>query len=100
MTKTTCPTYCRNPKRAILKIASLAALLLLFVGLLSLTIDHDAISRMKFDLSLWTVIALVLIINLLSAACFIVMYAAYLWIRRDLKPPRSEDMPDQDPNAA
>lgn len=82
-----------------MKVAALAGLLLLMIGLLSLSIDQAALNQLKFDLSLWTVIALVIIINLISATSFIILYAAYLWVRCDLKPPRSEDMPDHDPKA-
>jgi hypothetical protein len=99
MVKNKCLPYSRNPRRAALKMAVIAGVLLLFVGLLSLTVNQAALNQLKFDLSLWTVIALVLIINLLSAACFIILYIAYRWVRCDLKPPRSEDMPDQDPSA-
>lgn len=99
MTRKQCAPYSRNPKRALLKIAAIVGILLLIVGLLSLSIDQAALNQLKFDLSVWTVIALVLIINLISAASFIVLYAAYLWVRCDLKPPRSEDVPDHDPSA-
>ena len=92
-------SYSRNPRRAVLKIAVIIGIMLLSAGLLSLAVDNTAINQLKFDLSLWTVIVLVLIINLVSAGCLIILYAAYRWVRQDLKPPRSEDIPDQDSSA-
>jgi hypothetical protein len=84
--------YVRNPRRAALKTVLVVGFIALCVWLLSLTLDHSALDRLKFDLSLWTLIVLVMITNLVSFACFIILYAAYKWVRCDLKPPRAEDM--------
>lgn len=87
---------CPNRCRAVAKIAVIAAVLLGFLGLLALTIDESAIDRIKFDLSLWSLIAVVLIINLVSCAVFTALFFAYQWVRRDLKTPRVED--ERDPS--
>lgn len=89
--------YRRNPRRALCKTLLVAGFAGLCVWILSLTIDEGALDRLKFDLSLWTLIALVLIINLVSLASFAVLYAAYKWVRCDLRPPRDiDDDGDQD----
>lgn len=80
---------CRH-KRACLKLAVvLGAIALAVAGLLQL-VTADALDELKQSLSLWSVIVLVVIINLVSFACFIVLNAAYQWIRRDWKPPERE----------
>jgi hypothetical protein len=94
MVKENSVCYSRNPRRACLKTLLVVGFTALCVWGLSLTLDHSALDHLKFELSLWTMIALVLITNLVSFACFIVLYAAYNWVRCDLKPPRAEDVQD------
>jgi len=83
-----------NPLRASLKIALIVAALLVLAGLLALTIDSQALDQLKLDLSLWSLIAVVLIINIVSFAIFITLFFAYQWVRCDLKNPRIEDERD------
>ena len=80
---------CRH-KRACLKLAVVLGAITLAVAGLSQLITTEALDELKHNLSLWSVIALVVIINLVSVACFIVLNAAYQWIRRDLKPSNRE----------
>lgn len=87
---------CPNRARAAVKIAVIIAALLGLLGLLAVTIDESAIDRIKFDLSLWSLIAVVLMINLASCAVFTALFFAYQWVRRDLKTPRVED--ERDPS--
>jgi hypothetical protein len=74
-----------------MKIALIVAGLLLLAGLLALTVDSQALDQLKLDMSLWSLIAVVLIINIVSFAVFIVLFFAYQWVRCDLKPPSASD---------
>lgn len=89
------PTTTR-PLRAGAKIAVIVAGLLLLAGLLAMTIDSDALDRLKYDLSLWSLIAAVLVINIVSFALLMVLFFAYQWVRCDLKTPRIEDEKNND----
>lgn len=51
---------------------------------LVLSLSNDVLDELKFNLSLWTIIALVFIINIVSFLCFLVMYLAYQWIKHDM----------------
>lgn len=74
-------------KRACVKMAAVLLAIIAAVAVLSQFITVDAIDTLKHSLSLWSIIALVIIINLVAFGCFIVLYFAYQWIRCDLKPP-------------
>jgi len=80
-----------NHKRACIKTAIVLLAIVLTVTILSQLVTADALDVLKHSLSLWSIIALVIIINLVSFGCFIVLFFAYQWIRRDMKPPRKED---------
>lgn len=90
------PLYQPNPRRAGCKIAIIVAGLLLLAFALGYSIDDPGLSRLKFNLSIWSMIVIVLIINILSCVCFLILYVAYQWVRCDLKAPRAEDERDQD----
>lgn len=75
-----------NRKRALGKAAVVLLAIILAVFALSQLITVDTIDVLKHSLSLWSIVALVVIINLVSFGCFIVLYFAYRWIRCDLKP--------------
>lgn len=79
-----------NRRRALGKAAVVLLAIVLAVAGLSQLITTDTIDILKHSLSLWSIVALVVIINLVSFACFIVLFFAYQWIRCDLKPPRDE----------
>ncbi len=64
-------------------VVLVVALALLF-GLIMLVGDQH-LDQLKHSLSLGTIILLVVILNVVSFICFIVMYGAYQWIRTDLK---------------
>lgn len=93
MTKKAVP-HTRNPRRAVIKMAVIILGLLIVAGGLLLTIDDSVLDQLKFNLSLGALIALVVVINIISFVFFILLYAAYQWVRRDLKDPRSEDLAD------
>jgi amino acid transporter len=81
-----------NKKRACVKIAVVAVAVIAALSALALLLDGQALDELKHTLSLWTIVALVVIINLVSFVCFVVLYAAYRWVRRDLKPPRDAEL--------
>lgn len=81
---------CPCQARACLKIALIVALALGAAVLLSRAVDGPALDELKHSLSIGAVIALVLIANLVSFACFLVLYGAYRWVRRDLAPRRED----------
>lgn len=85
-------SQCTNKKRACAKIALVAVLVLAAIAALVMLLDGQALDELKHTLSLWTIVALVLVINLVSFVCFVVLYAAYRWVRRDLKPPRDAEL--------
>ena len=62
----------------------------LFIHVLSQFVDDAALDHLKHNLSLWSIIALVIIINLVSFICFIVMINLYKWISRDFKSPKDD----------
>lgn len=77
-----------NRRRALGKASVVLAAIAAAVAGLSQLITTDTIDVLKHSLSLWSIVALVVIINLVSFSCFIVLFFAYRWIRCDLKPPR------------
>jgi len=80
-----------NRFRAILKTIFILAGIAAGVTALSYFVDDQALNVLKHNLSLWSIIALVVIINLVSFGCFIVLYAAWQWVRCDLKPHTTDD---------
>jgi cytochrome b subunit of formate dehydrogenase len=90
MTKPPCE-YCPHPKRALMKVVGLLVVLGLLVGGGFVLFDDSAIDQIKYDLSLGALILLVVAVNAVSLLCFVLIYMAYQWVRRDLKAPRSED---------
>ena len=75
-----------NRKRACAKMAAVSVLVVAVLAALIWLVNDRMLDELKHTLSLWTIVALVLIINLVSFVCFVVLYAAYRWVRRDLKP--------------
>jgi cytochrome bd-type quinol oxidase subunit 2 len=72
--------------RAALKAAMVAAIVLVvLIGALAI-VDADAVYNLKRRLSLWLILAIVVIIDLLSFIVFALLFAAYKWIKRDLDP--------------
>jgi thiosulfate reductase cytochrome b subunit len=83
---------CPNTTRGCCKIAVvfiLAALLL--TGLLYL-VDAQAVDELKHTLSVWTIVALVIIINLVSFLCFIILHFAWKWAQSDFKASNKNDI--------
>ena len=85
-----------NRRKALAKLVLLVVGFLIMTSALIFLIDDSAFNQIKFELSLGTMILLVVAINLVCFACFILMYVAYQWIRCDLKAPRSEDIRDDE----
>lgn len=86
-----CSPYRQNPARALAKLVFMAALALGALFACLQLVDEEALSALKHSLNAPTIIGLVLIINLISFVFFLILYAAWQWVRRDLKPPRPEE---------
>ena len=71
--------------RGCLKILLLLAICTVIVAVLSQYIDEQSLDVLKHNLSVRTIITLVIVINLVSFMCFTVMYFAYRWISKDFK---------------
>lgn len=82
---------CPCPASVCKKLLVVFVVVLLIVAGLSSFVDTQAISEIKYNFSLWTIIALVIIINLVSGLCFLAMYMAYRWVQRDIKPSRDDE---------
>ncbi len=85
------PVHPVNMRRAAVKTAFILAIVISVLAGLIHAVSGQVIDELKHSLSMWTVIALVVIINLVSFACFMVLYMAYQWVRCDLKGPRDKD---------
>ena len=83
-------------RRAFFKIAILLFGAVLLIAGLGLLIDDHSLQQLKHNLSLGTIIILVIIINLVSFVCFMLMLAAYKWVRGDLKPHRQDILDEKD----
>lgn len=81
-------------KRVCLKLGITILTTALLIGLLSHFISGQALDELKHSLSLWTIIALVVVINLVGFICFLVLFAVYQWIRGDLKAQNSDILKD------
>lgn len=80
-----------NPRRALAKTGFIIVTAILIIAALAYFVNEQALDELKHNLSLWSLIALVIIINLVSFICFIVLYAAYRWVKGDLKAPEKAD---------
>ena len=85
-----------KPRNAVKKIGCVIFLALLLLAVLVLTINDQALDELKFNLGLWTIIALVLIINLVSFVSFLVMYIIYRWVKNDLESDDIQNTDDED----
>lgn len=74
------------------KLAIIFAVCLLLLFVLLGVFSERALDEIKHALSLWTLVSLVIFINLISFLCFIVMFSAWRWIQRDIKPPKDKDL--------
>lgn len=92
MDRPVAPQHCLSRRRAACKAVVVFIIAAVIIAALSRLISERDLETLKHSLSLWTLIALVVIINVVSFACFIVMFAAWQWIRRDLKPPRDDGL--------
>ena len=79
-------------KRAFIKIAVIIVLAVLAISTLAFFINDRSVEQLQHNFSLWTIIALVMIINLVSFLCFIMLYLAYRWVRADLKPGEDDEL--------
>lgn len=82
--------------RIVFKLACIIITAILVTAGLILSIDDQALDNLKHRLSLWTLIALLLIINLVSFVSFLVMYLAWKWVCIDLKPDDYDVLTDRE----
>ena len=83
-------------RRIACKLAFIIITAALVITGLAWSIDDQALDNLKYRLSLWTLIALLLIINLVSFVSFLVMYMAWKWVRIELKPDKSDVLGDKE----
>ena len=83
--------YRTHKIRAIFKAAGVLLCVAVAVVILADLISTDQIDMLKHHLDLWTIIALMVIINLLSFAIIFMLYTAYRWIKGDVKPDRDAE---------
>jgi uncharacterized membrane protein len=76
--------------RAALKAALVAAVVLAALVFSLSVVDQETVYGLKQSLSLWLIMALVVIVNLVSFIVIALLFAAYKWIRRDLDPREDE----------
>ena len=79
-----------NPKRAYTKIAVVAATLGVLLGALITFVDRESFQDLRHHLTLWLVLAIVVIVNLTSFLLFTLFWAIYRWIKNDLEPPQED----------
>jgi heme/copper-type cytochrome/quinol oxidase subunit 2 len=72
-------------RRIVCKLALILTTAAIVIAGLVWSIDDQALDNLKHRLSLWTLIALLLIINVVSFVSFLVMYMAWKWVRSDIK---------------
>lgn len=82
--------YKTHPGRATLKLLFLALVAAAALALSLQWVDQGVLDTIKHHLSVPTIILLVVIINLVSFVLFLLAYAAWQWVRSDLKPPPVE----------
>jgi uncharacterized BrkB/YihY/UPF0761 family membrane protein len=83
---------CRNSRRACAKMAFVFVVALLVLAGLINFVNGQLLSDLKHNFSLEVIIALVIIINLVSFLCFMVLYTTYRWIRRDFNPSQYDEL--------
>lgn len=76
-------TSVMNKKKGCLKLVAVACAALICLIFLVVLVNEKVLDELKFSLSLWTIIGVVLIINIVSFISFLCMYAAYRWIKKD-----------------
>ncbi len=79
-----------NKRRAYLKIAAIGAVLGVILGALIAFVDHETLNGLRHHLTLFLIVAIVVIVNLTSFLLFILFFAIYQWIRRDFEPSTDE----------
>lgn len=72
-------------KRALIKMGVVLICVLAALAVLIYAVSSPMASDIKYNLSGWMVVALVLIVNLASFASFLVLYTAWRWIKCDLR---------------
>jgi hypothetical protein len=72
-------------RRALPKIAVLLMVGLGLCAAFVFSLDDAMLASIKQSLSMWSVLVLVVAINMVSAAVLLALYMAWCWVRCDLK---------------
>lgn len=78
---------CKNKKRGCVKITIVLISCGLIVALLAYSLDAQSLDVLRHNLSIWTIISLILLINVVSFMCFTIMYGVFKWIKKDFAAP-------------
>lgn len=73
-----------KPARATCKIALVAALLGVLLGIVITYVSREAVNELRRHLTLWLILVIAAVINIVSFALFSAFWAIYRWIKRDL----------------
>jgi cation transporter-like permease len=80
------PSFPPDRRRGYRKIAAVVALLLAVLAALIVFINEQTVNGLRHHLTLWLIIAIVMMINITSFLVLAALLAAYKWIKRDLDP--------------
>jgi uncharacterized BrkB/YihY/UPF0761 family membrane protein len=72
--------------RAYWKIVGVALVLGLLLALLVTFVSHQSVNDLRHHLTLWLVVGIVAIINIVSFLMFTLFWMIYRWIKQDLDP--------------
>jgi uncharacterized membrane protein YozB (DUF420 family) len=75
-----------NPRRAAAKFALVVAIVAGVVVLLLMFVRRRAVDGLVNHLTLGLLVALIVLVNLISCLVIMIMFAAWRWIKRDLRP--------------
>jgi hypothetical protein len=84
------PITLSKSARAYCKIAAVAAALGILLGVVITFLSREMLNDLRHHLTLWLVLAMAAVINILAFALFGIFWAIYRWIKRDLEPPEDE----------
>jgi hypothetical protein len=80
------PIALSKPARAYCKIAAVAAMLGILLGVVITLLSREMLNDLRRHLTLWLVLAMAAVINVAAFALFGAFWGLYRWIKRDLEP--------------
>jgi hypothetical protein len=82
-TDPTSPIGSPNRARGWRKLFAISVLIVSLLSALIGFVSHETVNGLRHHLTLWLILAIVMIINITSFLIFALLLAAYKWIRRD-----------------